>query len=387
MGEAVDGNRRERLVEIARVFLRLGFTAFGGPAAALAMMRQEIVLKRQWLTEDEFLDFWGISNLVPGPNATELAIHIGYRYAGWSGLILAGICYIVPAMTIVLGLAWAYVAFGGLPALNGLLDGIKPVVVAILLWALWGMLRPRIMKPVGLVITGAVLAGYLWLGSPVLWLLAGGAAMWLYHGLKSRKTPPISMLAGLPLVMKGSALLRPLVPFNLWRLFWVFLKAGSLMYGSGYVLLAFIQDDLVNRLGWLTQSQLLDAIAVGQVTPGPLATTATFVGYLTGGVKGAVLATLGMFLPGFVFVLLTHPLLRRMQESAPWRHFLDGVNFAALGLMAGVIWDIARTVPLEPLGIGVGLISLILLVRFELPAPWLILGGALVGVGKVLLGI
>jgi len=378
--------RRRRLGEIALVFLRLGFTAIGGPVAALAMMRQEIVLKRKWLTEDEFLDFWGISNLVPGPNATELAIHIGYRYAGWPGLVLAGVCYIIPAMAIVLGLAWAYVQFGTLPALTGILDGVKPVVVAILLWALYGMLRQRIGKPLGLVITGGVLIGYLWQGNPIIWLLAGGGLMWLYYFVIARKTLPMALLAGIPLSARGVNLLRPLVPFNLWRLFWVFLKAGSLMYGSGYVLLAFIQDDLVNRLGWLTQSQLLDAIAVGQVTPGPLATTATFVGYLTGGLSGAMLATLAMFLPGFIFVLLTHPLLRRMQESTPWRHFLDGVNFAALGLMAGVIWDIGRTVALEPLGIGVGLVSLFLLIKFELPAPWLILAGAVVGVIKTLMG-
>ena len=383
MTELVD--RQRRLEAVAAVFLRLGFTAFGGPAAALAMMRQEVVLKRKWLSEDEFLDFWGISNLVPGPNATELAIHIGYRYAGWPGLLVAGICYIVPAMAIVLGLAWTYVQFGTLPALTGILDGIKPVVVAILLWALYGMLRQRVGKPLGLVITGGVLVGYLWNGNPILWLLAGGGLMWLTNLVISRKTPPLDLFLGLPIPLRGMRLLRPLVPFNFWRLFWVFLKAGSLMYGSGYVLLAFIQDDLVNRLGWLTQSQLLDAIAVGQVTPGPLATTATFVGYLTGGLPGAALATLGMFLPGFVFVLLTHPLLRRMQESVPWRHFLDGVNFAALGLMAGVIWDIGRTVALEPLGIGIGLISLFLLIKYEIPAPWLILGGALVGVSKVLL--
>jgi chromate transporter len=376
---------RKRLGEVASVFLRLGFVAFGGPATALAMMRQEIVLKRQWLTEDEFLDFWGISNLIPGPNATEMAIHIGYRYASWPGLILAGVCYILPATAIVLGLAWTYVKYGGLPALTGILDGIKPVVVAILVWALWGILRHRIRKPLGLFITTAALVGYLWNGNPIIWLLAGGIVMWLIPFLFSRRQPPSVLLAGVPLVIGRVDFLRPLVPFNLWRLFWVFLKAGSLMYGSGYVLLAFIQDDLVNHLGWLTQSQLLDAIAVGQVTPGPLATTATFVGYLTGGLSGALLATLGMFLPGFIFALLTHPLLNRIQNSEPWRHFLDGVNFAALGLMAGVIWDIGRTVALDPLSIGIGLVSLFLLIKFELPAPWLILGGAVVGIGATFL--
>lgn len=376
---------RKRLGEVASVFLRLGFVAFGGPATALAMMRQEIVLKRQWLTEDEFLDFWGISNLIPGPNATEMAIHIGYRYASWPGLILAGVCYILPATAIVLGLAWTYVKYGSLPALTGILDGIKPVVVAILVWALWGILRHRIRKPLGLFITTAALVGYLWNGNPIIWLLAGGIVMWLIPFLFSRRQPPSVLLAGVPLVIGRVDFLRPLVPFNLWRLFWVFLKAGSLMYGSGYVLLAFIQDDLVNHLGWLTQSQLLDAIAVGQVTPGPLATTATFVGYLTGGLSGALLATLGMFLPGFIFALLTHPLLNRIQNSEPWRHFLDGVNFAALGLMAGVIWDIGRTVALDPLSIGIGLVSLFLLIKFELPAPWLILGGAVVGIGTTFL--
>lgn len=376
---------RKRLGEVASVFLRLGFVAFGGPATALAMMRQEIVLKRQWLTEDEFLDFWGISNLIPGPNATEMAIHIGYRYASWPGLILAGVCYILPATAIVLGLAWTYVKYGSLPALTGILDGIKPVVVAILVWALWGILRHRIRKPLGLFITTAALVGYLWNGNPIIWLLAGGIVMWLIPFLFSRRQPPSVLLAGVPLVIGRVDFLRPLVPFNLWRLFWVFLKAGSLMYGSGYVLLAFIQDDLVNHLGWLTQSQLLDAIAVGQVTPGPLATTATFVGYLTGGLSGALLATLGMFLPGFIFALLTHPLLNRIQNSEPWRHFLDGVNFAALGLMAGVIWDIGRTVALDPLSIGIGLVSLFLLIKFELPAPWLILGGAVVGIGATFL--
>ena len=376
---------RKRLGEVASVFLRLCFVAFGGPATALAMMRQEIVLKRQWLTEDEFLDFWGISNLIPGPNATEMAIHIGYRYASWPGLILAGVCYILPATAIVLGLAWTYVKYGSLPALTGILDGIKPVVVAILVWALWGILRHRIRKPLGLFITTAVLVGYLWNGNPIIWLLAGGIVMWLIPFLFSRRQPPSVLLAGVPLVIGRVDFLRPLVPFNLWRLFWVFLKAGSLMYGSGYVLLAFIQDDLVNHLGWLTQSQLLDAIAVGQVTPGPLATTATFVGYLTGGLSGALLATLGMFLPGFIFALLTHPLLNRIQNSEPWRHFLDGVNFAALGLMAGVIWDIGRTVALDPLSIGIGLVSLFLLIKFELPAPWLILGGAVVGIGTTFL--
>ncbi len=381
--EAVD--RRERLGEIAAVFLRLGFTAFGGPAAALAMMRQEVVVRRQWLTEDEFLDFWGISNLVPGPNATELAIHIGYRYGGWPGLVLAGVCYILPAMAIVLGFAWAYVRFGALPELAGILYGIKPVVVAILAWALFGMLRPRGRNLPGLGIAAAVLAAYLLGVSPLILMLAGGGAMGLVKYFKEK--PPVmpGLLIELPWVVERAQALTEQAPYSLLRLFGVFLKAGSLMVGSGYVLLAFIQDDLVDRLGWLTQGQLVDAIAVGQVTPGPLATTATFVGYLTGGVPAALLATLAMFLPGFLFVILTHPLLQRMQGSARWRGLLDGVNFAALGLMAGVSFEVARAALVDPLTIGVAALALFLLARFDLRAYWLILGGALVGVAAILL--
>jgi chromate transporter len=349
------------------------------------MMRQEIVLKRQWLDEDEFLDLWGISNLVPGPNATELAIHIGYRYAGWPGMILAGVCYILPAMAIVLALAWAYVRFGSLPELMGVLYGIKPVVVAILAWALFGMLKPRWRNLAGMGVALGVLTAYLFGVSPLILLLAGGGVMWLYQQIASHKLPPAAALTMLPTTLRRVVLPRPLVPFNLWRLFWVFLKAGALMYGSGYVLLAFIQDDLVNRLGWLTQSQLVDAIAVGQVTPGPLATTATFVGYVTGGVPAALLATLAMFLPGFLFVLITHPLLKKVQQSAQWRHVLDGVIFAALGLMAGVSFEVARAALVDPVTIAVALVALVLLGRFKLRAHWLILGGAVVGIAAILL--
>jgi chromate transporter len=377
--------QRVSLGELAKVFLQIGVTAFGGPATSMAMMRQEAVLKRDWLTEDEFLDFMGISNLVPGPNAAEMAAHIGYRCAGLAGLLVAGGSIVLPSMVIVMGLAWAYVSFGSLPELTGVLYGIKPVVVAILAWALFGMLKPRWRNMAGMGIALGVLTAYLFGVSPLILLLAGGGVMWLYQQIASHKLPPAAALAGLPVILRRVILQRPLVPFNLWRLFWVFLKAGALMYGSGYVLLAFIQDDLVNRLGWLTQSQLVDAIAVGQVTPGPLATTATFVGYVTGGVPAALLATLAMFLPGFLFVLITHPLLKKVQQSAQWRHVLDGVIFAALGLMAGVSFEVAQAALVDPVTIGVALVALVLLGRFKLRAHWLILGGAAVGLAAILL--
>ena len=364
-------------------FLKLGFTAFGGPATAIAMMRQEFVLRRKWLDEDSFFDLLGMTNLIPGPNATELAIHIGYRQGGRPGLILAGVSYILPAMGIVLGFAWAYVRWGTLPALDGVLYGIKPVVIAILAAALIGMLKPRLKHPLGLLVSAAVFAAYLLGVGPLILLLTGGAVLFAVQFIKQNPLALLTLSAISPLL----TLKQGVTPekFSLLRLFWVFLKAGALMYGSGYVLLAFIQDDLVNKLGWLTQAQLLDAIAVGQVTPGPLSTTATFVGYLTGGFPAALLATLAMFLPGFLFVALTHPLLKKLRQSEKAGHFLDGVNFAALGLMAGVTWEIGAEALVDPLTVGISLITLSLLLRFEVNAPWLILGGGLIGLLKILI--
>jgi len=365
-------------------FLKLGFTAFGGPAAAIAMMRQEFVLRRKWLDEDDFFDLLGMTNLIPGPNATELAIHIGYRQGGYPGLILAGVCYILPAMVIVLGFAWAYLRWGMLPALDGMLYGIKPVVIAILLAALYGMLKPRIKRVDGLLVAAGALIAYLLGASPLVLLLTGGVVL-LARAYFRGNSQLLVGLGGLGLPGLLAQASKP-EGFSLLRLFWVFFKAGALMYGSGYVLLAFIQEDLVDRLGWLTQGQLLDAVAVGQVTPGPLSTTATFVGYLTGGLPGALLATLAMFLPGFIFVALTHPLLDKLRTSEQTAGFLDGVNFAALGMMAAVTWEIGAEALVDPLTAGIGLIALILLLGLNLGAPWLILGGGLIGLAKVFFG-
>lgn len=368
-----------RLNQVGVSFIKLGFTAFGGPAAAIAMMRQEFVFKRKWLSEEEFLDFIGISNLIPGPNATEVAIHIGFKHAGWLGLVTAGVCYILPAMFIVLGFAWVYQQFGSLPSLEGVLYGIKPVVIAILLHALWGMLKPRLRLSLDLGISIVVLTAYLLGVSPLPLLLGGGVLLGALSLIKNKEDLPpgfggfLSLLLGLP----GSVTFA--VPFSFLRLFWVFLKAGSLMYGSGYVLLAFIQDDLVEKLGWLTQGQLLDAIAVGQVTPGPLSTTATFVGYITGGLPGALMATFAMFLPGFIFVAVTHPFLYKLRESKIGSGFLDGVIYASLGLWAGVTWEIIGAALVDPITVFITMVSLIMLFGFGLDSIWLILAGGLVG--------
>ena len=365
------------LLKIITSFFKLGFTAFGGPATAIAMMRQEFVLRRKWLNEDDFFDLLGMTNLVPGPNATELAIHIGYRQGGWPGLVLAGITYILPAMAIVLGFAWAYIRWGTLPALDGVLYGIKPVVIAILIAALAGMVKPRLKRPLGLLVSTGVFAAYLLGVGPLVLLLAGGITLFAISSIKENLFS-VFFLSGIGHLLPLAQAVEP-SGFDLLRLFWVFLKAGALMYGSGYVLLAFIQDDLVNRLGWLSESQLLDAIAVGQVTPGPLSTTATFVGYVTGGLPAALLATLAMFLPGFIFVAVTHPLLKKLRQSEGAGPILDGVNFAALGLMAGVTWEIGAAAFVDPLTVGIAVLSLILLVVYETNAPWLILSGGLFG--------
>jgi chromate transporter len=375
----------KRLISLALSFLKLGFTAFGGPAAAYGMMRQEFVVKNKWVTEDTFLDFLGVANLVPGPNATELAILIGFTHAGWLGMILAGVCYIVPSMLTVLVFAWAYIQFGALPQLEGMLYGIKPVVVAIIISAMWGMLKPRLKDYPGLGVVLVVFVAYLLGVNPILLLLGGGVVMGLIkHVQRPGKVLPL-LLIWLYEPMRVLQESTQAAQFSLARLFWVFLKAGALMFGSGYVLLAFIHDDLVLRLGWLTDAQLVDAIAIGQVTPGPLSTTATFVGYLLGGVPAAILATVAMFLPSFIFVGVIYFAVTKLRESEQFTGLIDGINFAALGLMAGVTWEIAGTALVDPVTVGIALVALYLLLRYELGAPWLILGSAAVGLARLLL--
>ncbi len=373
------------LLKVFISFVKLGFTAFGGPAAAYAMMRQEFVSQRRWLSEETFFDYLGVANLVPGPNATEMAMLIGFTHAGWWGLLLGGICYILPAMIIVMALAWIYMQFGSLPALTGILYGIKPVVVGILISAMWGMLKPRVKNFFGVLVAAVVCAAYLLGISPFVLLLAGGLILGAIRFFEDNK-----ILLGLPLLWLHFPLetigdaLQP-ESYNLLRLFWLFLKAGALMLGSGYVLLAFIHEDLVNRMGWLTQSQLVDAIAVGQVTPGPLSTTATFVGYVLGGVPAAILATLAMFLPSFIVVMIVVRFIEKLRRSEAVAGILEGVSFAALGLMAGVTWEIGSEALVDPLTAIIMIISLLLILFLNVNAPLLILGGGAVGLLRIFL--
>ncbi len=370
--------------EVALYFLRLGFTAFGGPAAHIAMMHSEVVEKRKWIDEQRFLDLLGAANMVPGPTSTELAIFLGYERAGWIGLLLGGTCFILPAMLIVLALAWAYVHFGTTAQAEWLFYGIKPVIIAIILQALWSLGR-RAMKNVATIIVGsAVLVLYL-LGVNVLILLAaGGFVLLAVEGLKRReKIPPLAVW--LPPGFWNMAAATTAVPFSLPLLFLTFLKIGAVLYGSGYVLLAFLRADFVVRLGWLTDQQLVDAIAIGQVTPGPVFTTATFIGYLLGGVPGALLGTLAIFLPSFAFVPLVYPLLNRLRNS-PWTAaFLDGVIVASLGLMAGVTGQLGLAALVDLFTVILAIAAAIVLFRFKLNATWLILAGAVAGVAVKLI--
>lgn len=368
-----------RLPELARLFLKLGTIAFGGPAAHIALMEDEVVRRRGWLHREEFLDLLGAANLIPGPNSTELAIHIGHRRAGWPGLLVAGTCFILPAAAIVWGLAWAYTKYGTLPEAEGLLYGVKPVVVAVILQALWSLGRSALKsRPLALLGLAAVALSLAGVHELLVLLVAGIAVMAGRRLLRKPGTllpvllPPVSPL--------GLAAAATAAPFQLSTLFLVFLKVGAVLFGSGYVLLAFLRAELVTRLGWLTEAQLLDAVAVGQVTPGPVFTTATFVGFLLGGHAGALLATLGIFLPAFFFVAVSGPLVPRLRRSPAAGAFLDGVNVASLALMAVVTAQLARSALTDIPAALLAAVSAVLLLRYRVNATWLVLGGAVTGI-------
>lgn len=388
------------LREVATLFLRLGVTSFGGPAAHIALMHEQVVRRRRWLDDARFLDLIGLANLVPGPNSTELAIHLGRERAGWRGFAVAGLAFIVPATVMVLGLAWMYEKYGALPQAASLLAGVKAVMIAIIAQALWTLAPKAVKGP----LTGALGAGALVLallgvneialmfGAGLLALGARGA-----RGARGSGGPLAAVLAGpLATVRDGAppaagavaaaTAAAMTVPFSLPLLFLSFLKIGAVMYGSGYVLLAFLRAEFVTRFGWLTEQQVLDAVAAGQVTPGPLFTAATFIGHLLGGVPGALLATLGIFLPSFVFVALTGPLLRGRERSPGLGAFLDGVNVAALALMAAVTWQLGRAVLVDVPSAAATLAALVLLARTQVNSFWLICGGAALGLARGALG-
>jgi len=381
-----------RVGEVGRLFLKLGTIAFGGPAAHIALMDDEVVRKRGWVTRDQFLDLLGATNLIPGPNSTEMAIHLGLLRAGWRGLLVAGASFIVPAMTITGVLAWAYVRYGALPEVIWLLYGVKPVIIAIVLQALWGFARKAVKGPLTGAVGVAVLALSFLGWDEVLLLVLGGIVVMLATrrhgaGMQAATAAVVSgALLGAGTSASAAVLAAgPTVSVSLWALTGFFLKVGSVLFGSGYVLLAFLRADLVQRWGWLTDQQLMDAVAVGQFTPGPVFTTATFIGYVVAGVPGAVLATLGIFLPSFVFVAASSPLIPRMRRSAWAGSFLDGVNVASLGLMATVTWQLGRAALVDWVTLGTALVATVLVLRFPVNSAWLVLGGAAIGLAAQLI--
>jgi len=378
-----------RVRELALLFLKLGTIAFGGPAAHIAMMEDEVVRRRGWLTRAEFLDLLGATNLIPGPNSTELAIHIGHRRAGWPGLLVAGAAFILPAMLIVMVFGWAYHRYGALPESRGLLYGVKPVVIAIVVQALWLLGRAAMRSwTLAFIAVASAVASAAGANELAILAVAAAAAVALWRieasgtaALVASPAPTIA-LGSPPRGTCASALTGTFaaVPaFGLGPLFWVFLKTGAVLFGSGYVLLAFLRADLVERLHWLTEAQLLDAVAVGQITPGPVFTTATFVGYILGGVPAALTATAGIFLPAFIYVALSGPLVPRMRRAPIVGAALDGVIVASLGLMATVTWQLGRAALVDPLTIALAALTAVLLLRFRVGSTWLIVGGSLVG--------
>ena len=358
--------RRGSLGEVALLFLKLGTIAFGGPAAHIAMMEDEVVRRRGWLTREAFLDLLGAASLIPGPSSTELAIYIGHDQAGWPGLLAGGVCFILPAALIVAALAWAYVRFGALPTVVEILYGIKPVVIAVVAQALWGMARTAV-KTWWLALLGAAAVAATLLGADQLAILVGASLLSALVWKLGRGMTPGAL---------------GVVPFGLWPLFSVFLKIGAVLFGSGYVLLAFLRADLVDRLHWLTERQLLDAVAIGQVTPGPVFTTATFIGYLLGRGPGALVATVAIFLPGFLLVAVSGPLIPRLRRSALAGAALDGIVVASLGLMLVVALHLARAALVDPLAIGIAILSGVALLRFRINASWLVGAAALLGLAR-----
>ena len=382
--------RSEALREVAALFLRLGTLAMGGPAAHIAMMEDEVVRRRRWMTHERFLDMLGVCNLIPGPNSTEMAIHIGQLRAGFAGLVVEGACFILPAAAIVMAIAWMYVRYGTMPQAVGLLYGIKPVIIAVVLQALWGLGRTAIKSRLLAAIAIVSFIAALFDVNDMIVLIGGGVAMMAIRAVEDRDAARAT-LAALPTVATRASAVKPAaiaaavvaVPFSLTTLFLFFLKVGAVLFGSGYVLLAFLRTDLVDRLHWLTQAQLLDAVAVGQVTPGPVFTTATFIGYILGGFRGAVVATLGIFLPSFFFVSISGPLIPHLRRSPLAGAFLDGVNVGAWALMAAVTLFLARAAVIDVVTTILAIASAFVLIRYRINSAWLVIGGGLIGLAMV----
>jgi chromate transporter len=376
--------------ELALLFLKLGSTAFGGPAAHIAMMEEEVVKRRKWITHEHFLDLLGATNLIPGPNSTEMAIHIGYVRAGWRGLIVAGACFILPAVLITLVFAQLYVTYGSIPQLGSFISGIRSAIIAVIAAAVFRLGKPMVKNRL-MVVLGLLVVILNLLGVDEILLLLAAAAIGLVWNYRLQLERAVSSLFGLSLLL-STPLVVTLAGGNvatggatLTGLGLFFLKIGSILYGSGYVLVAYLQGGLVDARHWLTQTQLLDAIAVGQFTPGPVLSTSTFIGYLILGVPGAAVATTGIFLPSFILVLISSPFIPRLRNSPLASGFLDGANAASLGLMLAVTIVLAQSTLVTVSAWIIFLLAASAVVVWNLNAVWIVLGGALLNWGFSLL--
>jgi chromate transporter len=376
--------RAHRIGELARLYLRLGLTSFGGPAAHIALMENEVVVRRRWLTHEAFIDLVGATNLIPGPNSTEMAMHLGFLRAGVPGLCVSGVSFILPAALITVILAILYTQYGSLPDAAPFLHGIQAAVIAIIAASAVRLGRTAVKKQIDLLIIGIlVFASSLLLGDEILVLLAGGiiGGLWLYFRRHFPTGPLTTAIAvwyawGTPQLNGAS---QP-ESATILKLTLVFLKIGSVLYGSGYVLIALLRDQLINTQGWLTPQQLLDAVAVGQFTPGPVLSTATFIGYQVLGLKGAAAATGAIFFPSFVFVVIVNPLIPRLRRFPLMSAFLDAVNVSSVALIAAVAVQLGIGALREWLTIGIGVASLLAAVRTRLNPAWLVIGGGAVSV-------
>lgn len=374
------------LVEVAVVFTRLGLTAFGGPAAHVAAMEDELVSKRAWVTRDAFADLVGAANLIPGPNSTELAIHLGYRRAGWPGLLVAGCCFIGPAVVLVWLVAWAYVGYGARVEVQAMLQGMQPAVLAVVVQAIWRLKGSLARTRSGAVLAALAFAGLVLGVSELTLLLAavGAALLWTLAERGGESSSRLAVTAvSVPGLLPMAAGAAAVPHLSHGAIFLSFARIGSVLFGSGYVLLAFLRGEFVTRLGVLSEAQLLDAIAVGQVTPGPVFSAATFAGYLLGGHGGAAAATAGVFLPAFIGVAVTAPFVARMRTSPVLSRILDAVNAVALALMAGVVLLMLRGFAPSPLSLAILGVASILLIRTSIGAGWVLAAGAVAGLARM----
>lgn len=364
------------LKDIAKLFLKLGVIGFGGPAAHIAMMQEEVVTKRKWLTEQHFLDLIGATNLIPGPNSTEMAIHIGHEKWGWKGLIIAGLCFILPAVLITGIFAWLYKLYGQLPEVQPFVYGIKPAIIAIILGAIFPLAK-KSLKTLELIIIGIIVLIFSLLSFNEIYLMFGAGLLALFLALiRDKKGTNIHSIFPFTFLQITNSTILSATNSNL---FWIFLKIGAILYGSGYVLFAFLDTELVST-GLLSRQQLIDAIAVGQFTPGPVFSSVTFIGYQINGLTGAIVSTIGIFLPSFIFVALLNPLVKKMRNSKLFSAFLDAVNVASVAIIISVCFSMGKDTITDWRTITIAVLSIALTFGYrKINSAFIVLGGSLIG--------